>query len=92
MFANVKALAVTESYFPLEISIADGEMKLELEKFLGLDSSLDGNVYLLNGLHSLGYVCAGAVYWVDDPYGDIEEETVLLASSEKQNSIEIYRD
>lgn len=88
LFKNVAALAVSENYFPLEVSLAK---EAELKDFQQLLKSeiRDQNLYILRGDDSVGYVLAGAVYWIDDPIGSIREKSVLVAESDRSSTIEV---
>jgi hypothetical protein len=90
LFKDVGALALTESYYRLEVSLADESETDEFCRYLRCEAG-DRSLYVLRGEDSLGYVLAGALYWVDDESGSTEKLSVLLDDSERSKSIEVMR-
>lgn len=88
LFKNVAALAVSESYYPLKVSLADDADIEVFQRFLKCEIG-DRNLYVLYGDDSVGYVLAGAAYWLDDPIGSTEEPSVLIAESSRSKDIEV---
>ncbi|WP_157554186.1 hypothetical protein [Nocardia crassostreae] len=90
LFKNVATLALMESFIPLEISLAD---EVEVEKFRRFLKCELGNrnLYALRGEDGLGYVLAGALYWVDDHDGSTEEPSVLIATPERSENMVVMR-
>lgn len=90
LFKNVAALAVRENYYALEISLAGRADVREFNRFLKCEIG-DRNLYVLRDDVSTGYVLAGAMYWIDDATGSIEDPSLLLAESGRSPDIDIFR-
>jgi hypothetical protein len=90
LFKNVAALAVTESYYPLEVSLANEEDLQAFSRFLSCEIG-SRHLYVLRGEASIGYVLAGAMYWVDDAKGSTEGPSVLIAEFGMSSEIEVMQ-
>lgn len=71
---------------PLKVSLAD---EAETEEFIRFLNCEIGNrkLYVLRGGDEIGYVLAGALYWVDDHEGSTEEPGVLIAAPQRSDDL-----
>lgn len=91
MFTDVSVLAVADSYFPLRIEKGTPEQMQQVAQLLEWRPLLpDGNLYVLRGGDSVGYVMAGSVTWIDDPNGSTDERSVLLGGIEETRNLEVH--
>jgi hypothetical protein len=90
LFKNVSAIAISENFYPLEISYSSPVEIGEFRRLMRLELG-DRNLYTLRGAAEVGYVLAGAMYWVDDSDGSTEEVSILVDPPERANNIEVMR-
>jgi hypothetical protein len=90
LFKNVAALAIMESYYPLKISMGDEVNLKEFQRIFTCEIG-DRNLYILHGADSVGYMLAGALYWVDDKFGSTDQVSMLIANSARSDNVEVKR-
>lgn len=89
-FKNVAALAIAESYFALEISLASPDEIAAFQSLLHCPIG-DRKLYALRGDDSVGYVLASAVYWFDDPVAMTEDPSVFVDDLGRGADVEVFR-
>lgn len=89
LFKDVSAMALVDSYYPLEISRGGDCEFASLHDLLGCSLG-DRKIYVLQSGESRGYVVAGALYWIDDPDGSTSSESALVGDLERTKGLEVY--